>query len=124
MIRIKAVMVFLFLFLAVLSLHCASGLSVVVASGNYSSWWCQGFSSWWLLLLRSIGSRAWASVIVAHELSSSMAYGKFQAWDRSPVPCRGRWILIHWTTRDIRFVLLLMSVSPVHIYISSLVAQW
>ena len=116
MIRIKAVMVFLFLFLAVLSLHCASGLSVVVASGNYSSWWCQGFSSWWLLLLRSIGSRAWASVIVAYELSSSMACGKFQAWDRSPVPCRGRCIT-HWTTRDIRFVLLLMSVS-------SLVAQW
>lgn len=70
MIRIKAVMVFLFLFLAELTLHCASGLSVVVASGNYSSWWCQGFSSWWLLLLRSIGSRAWASVIVAYESHS------------------------------------------------------
>ena len=110
-------MVFLFLFLAVLNLHCASGVSLIVVSGNYSSLWCQGFSFWWLLLLRSLGSRAWASVVGAHGLSSSMACGKFQAWDGTPVPCIGMWILIHWTTREIRFLLLLMSVSLVHIYV-------
>ena len=33
------------------------GLSLVVASGGYSSLWCAGFSSRWLLLLRSTGSR-------------------------------------------------------------------
>ena len=35
----------------------ACGLSLVVASGGYSSLWCAGFSLWWLLLLQSMGSR-------------------------------------------------------------------
>ena len=33
------------------------GLSLVVASRGYSSLQCAGFSFWWLLLLRSTGSR-------------------------------------------------------------------
>ena len=33
------------------------GLSLVAASGGYSSLSCAGFSLWWLLLLRSTGSR-------------------------------------------------------------------
>ena len=33
------------------------GLSLVVASGDYSSLWCTEFSWWWLLLLQSTGSR-------------------------------------------------------------------
>ena len=35
----------------------ARGLSLVAASGRYSSLQCAGFSLWWLLLLQSIGSR-------------------------------------------------------------------
>ena len=35
----------------------ARGLSLVAASGGYSSWWCAGFSLRWLLLLHSTGSR-------------------------------------------------------------------
>ena len=35
----------------------AHGVSLVAASGGYSSLWCVGFSLWWLLLLRSTGSR-------------------------------------------------------------------
>ena len=35
----------------------ARRLSLVAASGSYSSLWCVGFSSRWLLLLRSTGSR-------------------------------------------------------------------
>ena len=35
----------------------ARGLSLVVTSGGYSSLRCVGFSMWWLLLLRSTGSR-------------------------------------------------------------------
>ena len=42
---------FIYLFLAVL------GLSLVAASVGYSSLRCAGFSSRWLLLLRSTGSR-------------------------------------------------------------------
>ena len=33
------------------------GLSLVVASRDYSSLQCVGFSLWWLLLLQSMGSR-------------------------------------------------------------------
>ena len=33
------------------------GLSLVAVSGDYSSLRCAGFSLWWLLLLRSTGSR-------------------------------------------------------------------
>ena len=33
------------------------GLSLVAASEGYSLLWCAGFSLWWLLLLRSTGSR-------------------------------------------------------------------
>ena len=36
----------------------ARGLSLVAASGGYSSLWCAGFSLRWLLLLRSTGSRS------------------------------------------------------------------
>ena len=35
----------------------ACGLSLVAASGGYSSLWCAGFSLRWLLFLRSTGSR-------------------------------------------------------------------
>ena len=35
----------------------ASRFSVVAESGGYSSLWCTGLSLWWLLLLRSTGSR-------------------------------------------------------------------
>ena len=35
----------------------ARGLSLVVASGGYSSVWCVGFSLQWLLLLRSLACR-------------------------------------------------------------------
>ena len=33
------------------------GLSLIVASGGYSSLLCAGFSLWWLLLLQSTGSK-------------------------------------------------------------------
>ena len=44
------------------------GLSLVAASGGFSSLRCAGFSLWWLLLLRSMGSRRVGSVVVAHGL--------------------------------------------------------
>ena len=57
----------------------ARGLSLVVVSGGYSSFRCAGFSSRWLLLLRSTGSRcagfsscgSWA---LEHRLSSCGAW--------------------------------------------------
>ena len=57
----------------------ARGLSLVAASGGYSSLWCTGFSLRWLLLLWSTGSRrlgfsscgSWA---LDHRLSSCGAW--------------------------------------------------
>ena len=54
----------------------ARGLSLVAASRGYFLLWCAGFSLWWLLLLRSMGSRpaafsscgTQASVVVACRL--------------------------------------------------------
>ena len=43
----------------------ARGLSLVAASGGYSSLWCTGFSLQWLLLLGSMGFRCASSVVVA-----------------------------------------------------------
>ena len=69
-----------FFFLIYFWLHwvfvAVHGLSLVVASGGYSSLRCAGFSLWWLLLLRSTGSSLAgfsscgmrASVVVAHGL--------------------------------------------------------
>ena len=82
----------------------AHGLSLVVASGDYSSLWCTGFSLRWLLLLWSTGSRCvgfstcgtWAqqlwlagSVVVAHGLSCSAACGIFPDQGSNPCP-------LHW----------------------------
>ena len=87
------------------------GLSLVVASGGYSSLRCTGFSLRWLLLLRStgsrhagfsscslqaqqlwlVGSRALASVVVARRLSSCGA----RALERRLSSCGTRAQLLH-----------------------------
>ena len=51
----------------------ARRLSLVAASGGYSSLWHVGFSVRWLLLLWSTGSWHVGSVVVAHRLSCSAA---------------------------------------------------
>ena len=49
---------FIYLFMAAFLVFVAAcGLSLVAASGGYSSLRCAGFSSWWLLLLQSTGPR-------------------------------------------------------------------
>ena len=72
----------------------AHGLSLVVASGGYSLLRCAGFPLWWLLLLRSTGSRpagfsscgSWA---LERRLSCSMACGIFPDQGLNPCP-------LHW----------------------------
>ena len=70
-------------------------------SGGYSSLRCTGFSLWWLLLLRSTGSRCagfsscgsraleCSSVVVAHGLRCSAACGIFPDQGLNPCP-------LHW----------------------------
>ena len=62
------------------------GLSLVAASGDYSSLQCPGFS---LGGFSCCGARAlgtWASVVVAHALSSSAARGIFPDQGSNPCP--------------------------------------
>ena len=99
----------------------ARGLSLVVVSGGYSSLRYVGFSLWWLLLLRSTGSRRvgfsscgrWAQQLW---LAGSRAQAQ-QLWRtglvvprhvgfsrtraRTRVPCIGRQILNHCATREV-----------------------
>ena len=49
--------IYLFIFWLRWVFIAACRLSLVAASGGYSSLWCAGFSLQWLLLLRSTGSR-------------------------------------------------------------------
>ena len=72
------------------------GLSLVAASGGYSSLRCAGFSLRWLLLLRSTGSRhtgfsscGTRALFVAHGLSCSAACGIFPDKGWNPCP-------LHW----------------------------
>ena len=53
---LKSIYLFIYLWMhwAFIAAH---RLSLVAASGGYSLLWCVGFSLWWLLLLRSTGSR-------------------------------------------------------------------
>ena len=58
--------IYLFIYWLLWVFVAAHGLSLVAASGGYSSLQCAGFSLWWLLLLQSTGMQA--SVVVAHGL--------------------------------------------------------
>ena len=75
--------------------------SLVVASRGYSSLWCTGFSSWWLLLFQSMGFRYTGSIVVAHGVVALRHVESSQTGDWAPVPCIGRWILTHCTTREV-----------------------
>ena len=45
---------------------------------------------------------SWASAVTARRLSGPVACGIFpnQTWDRTCIPCIGRWSLNQWTTRE------------------------
>ena len=92
-------------------------LSLVAASGGYSSLQCAGFSLWWLLLLRSMGSRraGFSSCglwVLKRRFSSCGARGLVaprhvgSSWirDRTRVPCIGRRILNHCATREVPLI--------------------
>ena len=74
----------------------AHGLSLVVASGDHSSLWCSAFSCCWA---QALGT--WASVVVNQGLSCSKACGSSETRGWNRVPCTGRQMLNHWTTREV-----------------------
>ena len=95
-------------------------LSLAAASGGYSSLQCTGFSLWWFLLLWSMGSRhvgfsscgTWAQqlwLVDSRVQAQQLWCMGFVAprrvgspWTRAQicVPCIGRQILNHCTTRE------------------------
>ena len=99
----------------------ARGLSLAAASGGYSSLQCASFSLWWLLLLRSTGSRhagfsscgtrAQQLWLVGSRVQAQQLWlmclvalwhvGSSQTRDQTRLPCTGRWILNYCTTREV-----------------------
>ena len=87
----------------------ARGLSLVVASGGYSSLPCMGCSLRWLLLLWSTSSRrasfsscgTWAQYLWCTGLVAPWHVGSSQTRARTRVPCIGRQILNHCATREV-----------------------
>ena len=97
------------------------GISLVVVSGGYSSLQFVGFSLWWLLLLRSTGSRSvgfsscgaraqqlWltGSRVQAQQLwrtglVAPQHVGSSRTRARTHVPCLGRQILNHCAIREV-----------------------
>ena len=68
-----------------------------------------GFSFQWLLLLRSMGPRTWGlSYLWLSGLVGWWNVGVSQTSDQTCVPCIGRQILNHWTTREAPWDLFLM----------------
>ena len=91
---------FYFIFGFTGSLLPCVGFSLVAASGGYSLLWCAGFSLWWPLLLQSTGSRAQAQQLWLTSLVALWHVGPSPTRARTRVPCIGRRILNHCTTRE------------------------
>ena len=100
---------FIYLFLAMLSLCCCTGFSLGVVSGVHSSLQCSeshwSFSLQWLLLLWGMDSMVWASVAVhdlravprflEHRLNSrGVTRGMFKAQESNPC-------LLHWQANSL-----------------------
>ena len=119
---------FLKIFIYLFWLHwvfvAACGLSLVGASGGYSSLQCPGFSLTWFLFLRStgsrctgfrscgaqaqqlrlVGSRAQAQQLWRTGLIALWHVGSSRTRDQTRVPCTGRQILNHCATREALFL--------------------
>ena len=72
-------------------------------SRGYSLVAVPGFSLRWLLLLQSTGSRVWAQQLWCTGLVTLWHMGIFLDRDQTYVPCIGRRILNHWSTREVLF---------------------
>ena len=116
--RFRNTFYFLYLLIlgAVQGLRCCTGFSLVVANRGYSllvvlslltavaSLWQTTGSSGLLVVFSCGRPRApgqWAAVVVALGLVASWHMEPSQTKDQTNVPCNGRQILNHWTTRKV-----------------------
>ena len=96
-----------FFFFGELGLHCCSCCDkwgLISSCGTQASH-CGGFSC-----CRALAGCA-ASVVGAHGLSCPTACGIFLDQGPTCVPCIGRWILNHWTTKKSSFAAFHVNVS-------------
>ena len=63
--------------------------------------WREGFPLRWLSCYRAWAVGAQASVTATHGLSCPTTRRSSRTRDGTCVPCTGRWILNHWTTREV-----------------------
>ena len=70
----------IYLFLAVLGLHCCVGFSLVVASGGCSSLQCMAFLLWWFPLLWSTGSGGLTGFIRCGSWAPEEGLSSWGAW--------------------------------------------
>ena len=77
------------------------GLFQLQWAGSTLWLWYRGFSSRWLLLLRSTGSRVRAWQLWLTGLVALWHVGSSSTRGQTCIPCIGRWIFIHWTTREV-----------------------
>ena len=87
----------IYLFLAVLGLHCRSSFPLVMATGGYSSWGVQASHCCGFFCCgpQTLGAQA----SVAMTLGLSWSEGSSQIRNRTHVFCIGRQVLNHWATR-------------------------
>ena len=96
---------FIYLFMAMRSLWCYTGTSLVVTSEDSSSSWC--FSCCWAQVLGPVGVSGCGSQALEHRLNSCgtraslpLRYvGSSRTRDRTRVSCTGRHIL-YWVARE------------------------
>ena len=81
---------FIYVFLAVLGLRCCADFSLVVEGGAVLYLRYTGFSLWWLLLLRSMGSSAQAQQLWGMGLVAPQHVGSSRIRDGVHVSCIGR----------------------------------
>ena len=85
-----------------LCLRCCTQAFSSCRELGYSSWQRGGFSLRWLPLLQTVGSGERRLQWFWHVgLVALWRVGSSWTRDWSHVPCTGRWILNHWTTREV-----------------------
>ena len=113
--------VFIYLFLIALGLPCCPGFSLAAASRAYSlvASHCGGFSCCGArapghLDFGSCHSRLSSTglVVVVQSLSRSEACEIFPDLGPNPCLCPGRWILSHWTTREVPLCIFCPEFAP------------
>ena len=118
---------FVYLFLAMLGLPCCKGLSLAAASRGYSlaakSWLLNGVAflatdhGFWECRLQWLWHMGSVVMAIEHRFSSCSTHslalrhvGSSWIRDRIHVFFVGRWVPIHWTTREARLSILNLAV--------------